>query len=114
MPADFVIFQWLSSCIAGTSKKIVFNVWLQVFYCVGNVLGPQTYRSEDAPNYVPAKVTLIAMFGVSSLCLIGISLLHFYENRARDKKEEFGQGEPEDVAFKDWTDKEIRSFRYPY
>lgn len=54
------------------------------------------------------------MFGVSSLCLIGISLYHLVENRSRDKKGEFGEGEPTDVAFRDWTDKEIRSFRYPY
>lgn len=54
------------------------------------------------------------MFGVSSLCLIAISLLHLKENRLRDKKGEFGEGEPADVAFKDWTDQEIRSFRYPY
>lgn len=86
----------------------------ECYILTGNVIGPATYRAKDAPDYVPAKITLIAMFGVSSLCLIGISLVHLWENRARDKKGEHGQGEPEDVAFKDWTDKEIRSFRYPY
>lgn len=54
------------------------------------------------------------MFGVSSLCLIGISLMHLFENRKREKNEEFGEDEPANVAFLDWTDKEIRSFRYPY
>jgi hypothetical protein len=27
---------------------------------VGNIIGPQTFRVEDAPNYLPAKITVIA------------------------------------------------------
>ena len=63
---------------------------------------------------MPAKITLIAMFGVASLCMIGISLIHLAENRSRDRKGETGDDEPENVEFLDWTDKEMRSFRYPY
>ncbi|KAG8878927.1 hypothetical protein FRB98_005910 [Tulasnella sp. 332] len=107
-------YSWLSSCIGGASKKIVFNVFLQVGYCVGNIIGPQTYRASDAPNYLPAKAVLIAMFVVSATCLIGISLVHYFENRSRDQKQELGLDEPENVAFMDWTDREMRSFRYPY
>jgi hypothetical protein len=54
------------------------------------------------------------MFGVASACMIGISLVHLAENRSRERKQEFGEGEPQDVEFLDWTDKEMRSFRYPY
>lgn len=44
------------------------------------------------------------MFVVSAMCLIAISTVHFFDNRARDRKDEFGQDEPENVAFMDWTE----------
>lgn len=44
------------------------------------------------------------MFVVSAMCLVGISLVHYSENRLRDRKQEFGQDEPENVAFMDWTE----------
>lgn len=54
------------------------------------------------------------MFVVSAFALVAISGVHWIENKKRDKKGEFGEGEPVDIAFSDQTDKEIRSFRYPY
>ena len=63
---------------------------------------------------MPAKITLILMFVVSAFALVAISGVHWIENKKRDKKGEFGEGEPVDIAFSDQTDKEIRSFRYPY
>jgi hypothetical protein len=54
------------------------------------------------------------MFAASSLCMIGISTVHFFENRRRDRAGEFGQGDSVDIEFSDATDKEVKSFRYPY
>lgn len=54
------------------------------------------------------------MFVVSSICLICISVVHLRDNRSRDRKQEFGADEPKNVEFMDWTDREMRSFRYPY
>jgi hypothetical protein len=38
-------YSWLSSCVGGSSKKICFNVFLQIGYCVGNIIGGCT-RAE--------------------------------------------------------------------
>jgi len=107
-------YSGLSSSVGGATKRIVFNVFLQLGYCTGNIIGPQTYRASDAPHYLPAKITMIAMFVVSALCLVGISLVHMIDNRKRDKRLDELEAEPLDVAFLDWTDKEMWSFRYPY
>ncbi|PWN46940.1 MFS general substrate transporter [Violaceomyces palustris] len=122
-------YSWLSSSVSGTSKRIAFNVFLQLGYSVGNLLGAQTYRVKDAPDYIPAKITLIAMFAASSLCLIAISAVHYYWNRKKTsaaaesglstKSVELGGGESENQEasaedLSDLTDKERPTFRYPY
>lgn len=35
------IYSFLSSSVSGTTKRIVFNMVLQVGYSVGNLIGPQ-------------------------------------------------------------------------
>lgn len=120
------IYSFLSSSVSGTTKRIVFNTVLQVGYSVGNLIGPQTYRAKDAPGYVPAKITLIAMFAAASACLLGIGATHAVWNKKngirgwKDEKvvgrEEMGEtvdgDNGEDLS--DLTDKQRSNFRYPY
>ncbi|ETS63626.1 hypothetical protein PaG_01925 [Moesziomyces aphidis] len=111
-------YSWLSSSVSGTSKRIVFNTVLQVGYSVGNLVGPQTYRAKDAPDYVPAKITLIAMFGAAAVCLTAIGSVHYLWNKqngllAKPTEAEAGaRDDHEDLT--DLTDKQRTSFRYPY
>lgn len=63
--------------------------------------------------YTPAKVTMIVMLGLVATCMGTIGLLHKRWNTQRDRAEEFGQDEPENIEFSDMTDKQMRSFRYP-
>jgi MFS family permease len=106
-------YSWLSSCIGGTTKRIVFNAALQLGYSAGNIVGPQLYRQQDAPNYLPAKIAMEAMFGISASCLVAIALIHRYWNHKRD-----AAGEVEEhnalEGLEDRTDKDLQSFRYPY
>lgn len=44
-------------------------------YCVGNIIGPQTIRPEDAPRYVSAEVTIIVCYG---MFLFILAFVHFY------------------------------------
>lgn len=111
------LYSWLSGSVSGTTKRIVFNAWLQVGYSVGNLIGPQTYRAKDAPNYVPAKITLVAMFGFASLCLIAIGSTHYLWNKQNGTLDDSPEGakvieDHEDLT--DLTDKQRSNFRYPY
>lgn len=115
-------YSFLGSSVSGTTKRIVFNVLLQLGYSAGNMIGPQTYRAGDAPDYVPAKITLIAMFGAAALCLTGISGFHLLWNRklsaaaspdyATKSNPDVDVEDDEDLT--DLTDKERKNFRYPY
>ena len=46
----------VSSNIAGSTKKQVTGALLFTGYCVGNIIGPQTFKDSEAPGYHSAYV----------------------------------------------------------
>jgi ACS family allantoate permease-like MFS transporter len=109
--ASPLVYSWLSSSVGGTTKKIVFNVILQLGYTSGNVIGPQL--AGVSPQYHQGKLVMCVMFGVCIVLFIAISSVHYLWNKQRNANHE-GQDEPELADLADYTDKELRSFRYPY
>lgn len=80
-------------------------------FCLGNILGPLTFRDKDAPEYMPAKVTIVTVDSVAIVLTILLLLHYVTENRRRD------QNPPEhqhNVEFADLTDKQNKELRYKY
>ncbi|GME79321.1 unnamed protein product [Ambrosiozyma monospora] len=108
-----------SSNVAGHTKKITVNAIYLILYCVGNIIGPQTFRAKEAPDYRSAKITIVACYVVSLLLLIILYYSYWAENRKRDcisqQKREDGN-DPEffmvNQEFADLTDKQNPHFRY--
>lgn len=96
------------------------NLYGQAFvaYCVGNIVGPQLFLSEEAPSYITGFLaTLICMAcGVVASLLFRLYLAR--QNRLRDQAASSGEAEEVDGAtmanLMDLTDKEIPQFRYVY
>lgn len=107
-----------SSNVAGHTKKLSVNAIYLVGYCVGNLIGPQTFRALDAPSYNPAKITIVACYLVSLFLLGWFYFSYWNDNRKRDarqaEREKLGMTEPvmENLEFADLTDKENPNFRY--
>lgn len=51
----------VSSNIAGYTKKQVTGALLFTGYCVGNIIGPQTFKSSEAPGYNSAYIAYVAI-----------------------------------------------------
>jgi hypothetical protein len=51
----------VSSNIAGYTKKQVTGALLFTGYCVGNIIGPQTFKSSEAPGYKSAYIAYVAI-----------------------------------------------------
>ena len=87
------------------------NAILLMSFCLGNILGPLTFRDEDAPEFVPAKITIVAVD--STVVVVVVILLAYYrwENKRRDKV--VIEHRP-DVEFSDLTDRENLELRYKY
>jgi MFS transporter, ACS family, allantoate permease len=54
-------------------------------YCVGNIIGPQTFRPQDAPRYVPAEITIIVCWGVCLGIMVFIYMWCRYQNNKKAK-----------------------------
>ncbi|OWB60656.1 hypothetical protein B5S31_g693 [[Candida] boidinii] len=105
----------VSSNIAGRTKKNVVSTIFLIGYCTGNIIGPQTFRSNQAPDYAGAKAAMLVSFIVGSICIASLFTLYTLRNRKRDQKRaELGESYvvPENVAFADLTDFENPEFRY--
>jgi MFS transporter, ACS family, allantoate permease len=83
-------------------------------YAAGNLIGPQTFRSNEKPKYTSGVIAMLACYCASILLLLLYLGVATWENKQRDKK----HGKPEEVhtgtieGFVDETDKQQHDFRY--
>ncbi|BDD63119.1 hypothetical protein MAP00_008059 [Monascus purpureus] len=81
-PTAFVaLLSLISTNVAGYTKKTTVAALYLIGYCVGNIIGPQTFRPKDAPRYVPAEITIIVCMGVCVLILLFIAWWYRRENQ---------------------------------
>ncbi|CAH0047325.1 unnamed protein product [Clonostachys solani] len=108
-----LIYSWVGANYAGHTKKVTMNAILLMSFCLGNIIGPLTFKKEDAPGYLPAKITIVVTVAVAigfTLILLGY---YKWENDRRDRRATSitlqGNGD-----FLDLTDMEIPNFRYQH
>ena len=46
-----------------------------MMYCIGNMVGSQIFKSQDAPTYTPGVIGCCICFGLELLIIAGMSLL---------------------------------------
>lgn len=113
-PTGFVaLLSLISSNVAGYTKKTTVGALYLIAYCVGNLIGPQTFRPGDAPRYVPAEIVIVVCYCV---CVVDLGFIHWYYAR-QNKKNEALRAQPgytklEKQEFLDLTDKENPEFVY--
>lgn len=47
----------MTAGVGGSTKKLAFGASYQLGYTVGNIIGPQTYRESDGPDYYVRSIT---------------------------------------------------------
>ncbi len=105
-----------SANTAGHTKKITADALYLISYCVGNLIGPQTFIASQAPGYSGGKITIVVCNSISVVIIAVNWFIYWNRNRVRDKK---GNEEAtailshvENFEFADLTDKENPYFRY--
>ena len=99
------VITFMTAGVGGSTKKVAFGVAYQLGYTIGNIIGPQTYRESDAPDYYVshpenilmifnadydalnpqiAKYTMLAFLLFCIILLGSMGTLHWWWNRARD------------------------------
>lgn len=103
-----LMYSWVSANFAGHTKKVTMNAILLMSFCLGNIIGPLTFRKDDAPDYVPAKISIIVCCAVAAVLAGVLRGYYMWENRRRDRNQ-VDQGVD---GFTDRTDRENKAFRY--
>lgn len=80
-PTAFVaLLSLISTNVAGYTKKTTFAALFLIGYCVGNIIGPQTFRGS---SYVPAEITIIVC---QVLCLGDLGFIWWWCKRENARK----------------------------
>ncbi|KAG7752878.1 hypothetical protein KL947_005393, partial [Ogataea haglerorum] len=99
----------------GYSKKVTSQAILLIGYCVGNLVGPQTFLSREAPGYHSAKIAIVVCYVFSLFCLFALLAVNYLDNKRRDRLESSSPPPAvENIEFSDLTDYEMPGFRYLY
>jgi H+/gluconate symporter-like permease len=104
---------------AGPTKRIIASALIAGRFSIGNIIGPETFQAQDAPEYWPAKVTILATQAAAALLTVILFFYYFWSNRQKQMKQL--RLEPEGFVMNgaqaSWgglTDKENLAFRYVY
>ena len=108
-----LLYSWVAANFAGHTKKVVMNAVLLMSFCLGNIIGPETFRKGDAPEYLPAKTTIIVTCAVAIALTCVLRVVYQLENRRRDRRG-LGLEHKINQEFLDLTDRENGEFRYKY
>lgn len=110
----------VSSNVAGYTKKQITGAFLFVGYCTGNIIGPQTFISTEAPFYHSAYVAILVGYCVKTIMVVVLYTYMWMENKRRDREAAAGsqltaeQQEKEaiEAGMHDMTEIDNKGFRY--
>ncbi|XDG00441.1 hypothetical protein ABKA04_000056 [Annulohypoxylon sp. FPYF3050] len=106
-----LLYSYSAANYAGHTKKVTMNAVLLISFCLGNIIGPLTFRDADKPRYLPAKIVIVASTAVAVVTTGVLMTYYAWENRRRDRKYS-GLSHNENSEFFDLTDRENKEFRY--
>lgn len=114
-----VIFQWTASNVAGHTKRSASMALVAGSFSVGNIIGPQTFQAKDAPQYIPAKIIVLATQGGGALFALILFLYYIWANKRKisdsgNVEEDVAAENDEDGKWENLTDKQNKLFRYVY
>lgn len=106
-----LIYALVGSNTQGYTKKIVTNAVVQVGFSIANIIGPQTFQSKEAPGYISAKITILAVNAAAMVVALLLRLIYGWRNSKREKAGSMGH---DGVNGEDLTDLTNARFRYVY
>ncbi|PSR73607.1 hypothetical protein PHLCEN_2v10526 [Hermanssonia centrifuga] len=118
-----IIYAWNASNTSGHTKKVTINAMTLAAFCLGNIIGTETFLPKDAPNYVPGKVAILVLLSTQFFLCFLLRWINLHLNKKKrmliaSLKESNNwsdldvEKEKERHAFLDMTDKQNPYFVY--
>ncbi len=114
-----MIYQWTGSNIAGQTKRVIGVALIAGSFSVGNIIGPQTFQARDAPNYIPAKITVLVTQAAAAVVAIVLFGYYVWANKQKSDAALSTDGIPaegvsEQHLCENQTDNLNKTFKYVY
>lgn len=110
-----ILYQWTMANCAGHTKRAFASALVAGSFSVGNIIGPQTFQSRDAPEYRPAKIAVLATQAAAAVLSVLLFAYYMWQNRRRDKTRGLvDENMIDETKWAGLTDKQNPSFRYVY
>lgn len=109
-------YSWANVNFAGSTKKAgAQSTFVNVGFALGNILGPQSYKADEAPTFYLAKISMLVTQAASIFFALLIAGIYFLRNKKRaGMLNKFNVEENLDQTWKDLTDFEMKTFKYSY
>ncbi|KAF3763629.1 hypothetical protein M406DRAFT_64552 [Cryphonectria parasitica EP155] len=102
----------VSSNVAGYTKKQLTGAILFTGYCVGNIIGPQTFISSEAPGYHSAYIAMLVGYAVKLAMVVVLYIYMARSNKARDAAGHTDGAAAIEMGMHDQTELDNPGFRY--
>ncbi|KAJ6172192.1 MFS transporter ACS family allantoate permease [Penicillium chermesinum] len=114
-PTGYILLLSMASAnIAGHTKKVTVNSIIMIGYCVGNIAGPQFWKTEQAPRYGLGVGSCLVSFVILIVLVLIMRIYLHVLNKRRQSDQPMSEAAIENVEFFDLTDKINPTFVYVY
>lgn len=84
--------------------------WFYIAWTTGNIIGPQTFRADQAPAYTGGIIAMVVCYIVAGICILSYGLLCRMDNKKRAHA--IASQVAADHDWLDLTDKQNEGFKY--
>ncbi|CAK7244603.1 MAG: hypothetical protein STHCBS139747_006147 [Sporothrix thermara] len=116
-----MIMSLLTANTAGSTKRSVVNAVFFVAYCVGNIVGPFAFKTEEAPQYISGIIAILVAYCCEIALLAAFAMYAIYLNKQKKVQLDelvaanaAGEHERAQASFSDSTDGENPFFHFTY
>ncbi|KAK4039472.1 major facilitator superfamily domain-containing protein [Parachaetomium inaequale] len=109
-----IFYNWTVANIGGGTKRAFAAAVISGSFSLGNIIGPQTFQAQDAPDYRPAKLAVMATQAGCAFTTFLLFQYYVWQNKKRTSEGETEEAYMSPEAWANMTDKENKKFRYAY
>ncbi|CAI7588924.1 unnamed protein product [Penicillium pancosmium] len=80
-----IIYAWTGANFKGYTMKVSGAAIVSAAFSIANIIGPQTFQSKDAPQYIPAKITLVAVNAAAIVVSTTLRMLYARRNSTAER-----------------------------
>ncbi|KAJ6003988.1 hypothetical protein N7522_005633 [Penicillium canescens] len=80
-----LIYAWTGANYRGFTMKVSGAGIVSAGFSIANIIGPQTFQAKDAPHYIPAKITIVAVNAAAIVISTSLRIIYGRRNSVADR-----------------------------